>query len=285
MNIASGNENITSDNFFGSSFNQRWQIDTGTNTSIVISNSTAATITNTASLYITGEDGNNYVYRKSSRQTKKKRGDKSGANSKYDRLKVLKPVVAFRYVKGRFNLLQQRKLSSRLERVCKMLETAKTCNQIALRDKIMDKFGQFLREQEMIACGFNQFIEKKILQAFVDSCEKKVIKLTKVQNYIRVIPKSVRAKLERARKAKLFDEYLVLHTDPDDKSVEKTREEKKDPILFGVIAESTRYYVIDDWEDEFCDITMDKIMDTLGLEDEEVELDENVEKALLELLI
>lgn len=284
MNIASGNDNVTDGSIFSSSFDQRYQIATADSTGLIITNSTS-TITNAASLYMGGDNTNDYTYRKSSRQVKKKRGNKSGANSKYDRLKVFKPIVAFRFIKTRFNILQQRKLTARLERVCKMLETAKLCNQMALRDKIMDKFGQFLREQEMIACGFTKYIEKNILQAFVDSCEKKVITMTKMQNYIRMIPKSVCQKLERAKKAKLFDEYLVFHTDPDDKSIEKTREEKKDPILFGVITESSRYYVINDWEDKFCDITMDKIIDTLGLDDEDVTLDENVEKTLLELLI
>ena len=137
----------------------------------------------------------------------------------------------------------------------------------------------------MIVCGFTEFIERDDLQLFIDRCAKpKIIKLTKIKNYIRVIPKNVRQKLEKAQKVNLFDEYLILHTDPDDKSVEKTKEEKKDPILFGVIAESSRYYVIGDWTDEFCDITMEKIMTELDFDKQDISLDRDIENALVKTL-
>jgi len=38
----------------------------------------------------------------------------------------------------------------------------------------------------------------------------------------------------------------------------------KDPILFGMIKESNRLYFIDDWEDEYCDLTFDEIIDVIG---------------------
>ncbi len=38
----------------------------------------------------------------------------------------------------------------------------------------------------------------------------------------------------------------------------------KDPILFGWIKENNRLYFIADWEDEFCDLTFDEIVDVVG---------------------
>lgn len=266
----------------------RWRIQTGNDTSFAIYLSTATSLSITGSA-LTDYDNSNtsYVYRRPSavRKPKKKKGDLQGVNDTSKRLKMLPPVVVFKFVKKRFNMIEQKLLSTRFERISQLLETANMCNQIALKDKINEKFGQMLKEQEMIVCGFTQFIEKYDLQMFIDSCSKKVIKLTKLKNYIRIIPKNVRIKLQKAQKANMFDEYLVLHTDPDDKSVEKTAAEKKDPILFGVISESTRYYVIGDWEDEFCDITMDKIIDALNLEDSETTLNEDVESALITTLL
>lgn len=288
MNIPSGHEHVDTSSISFGAADERWRIQTGNETGISIyTTSSATTWTNLNYTSLVGSEYNqNMVYRRPSaiRTPKKKKGDTSKANDPSKRLKVLPPVAIFHFVKKRFNLLEQKKLSARLERICQLLETAKACNQIALKDKINDKFGRFLREQEMIVCGFNQFIEKEDLQMFLDRCSTKIIKLTKLKNYIRIIPKNVRQRLEKAQKVKLFDEYLVLHTDPDDKSVEKTREEKKDPILFGVISESTRYYVVGDWIDEICDITMDKIMEALDLEKEETTLNEDVENALLKAL-
>jgi hypothetical protein len=212
--------------------------------------------------------------------SKKKRGDTSNANHSENRLKVLEPIVIFKFIKNRFNLLQQKKLSARLEKVCELLQVAESCQQIALRDKIKEKFGKFLREQEIISCGFTHYIDKATLQRFIDRSSKKIIKLTKLKNYIRVIPKNVRVKLERAQKAKLFDEYVVLHTDPDNKAVEKTSEEKKDPILFGIVNESPLYYVVGDWIDKYCDITMDKIFAELSQDKDNFEIEPDVKVAL-----
>jgi hypothetical protein len=41
-------------------------------------------------------------------------------------------------------------------------------------------------------------------------------------------------------------------------------EKKKDPILFGVIQNSRKLYFIGDWTDEFCDLTLDKMMEIIS---------------------
>jgi hypothetical protein len=38
----------------------------------------------------------------------------------------------------------------------------------------------------------------------------------------------------------------------------------RDPILFGYIKETDRLYFIADWEDEYCDLTFDEIIDVVG---------------------
>lgn len=36
--------------------------------------------------------------------------------------------------------------------------------------------------------------------------------------------------------------------------------------MFGVIEGSTKLYYIDSWEDEYCDLTWDKMVDIIGKE-------------------
>jgi len=291
MNIPGANELVGSNVGTGSATTESWFLNTAADSGITVYSSrigsnTGALVYN--STWGSEYTGNDYVTRRQSaiRVPKKKRGDTTDANSSKNRLKLLQPIAVFHFVKKRFNILEQRKLSLRFERICQLLETANACNQIALKDKINDKFGRFIREQEMIACGFKQYIEKDDLQRFINICAKPdVIKLTKIKNYIRIIPKNVRQRLEKARKAQLFDEFVVLHTDPENKAIEKTKEEKKDPVLFGVITESSRYYVVGDWTDEYCDITMDKILNALDYDKEDTILDQDVEKALLETIL
>ncbi|HEY8094921.1 MAG TPA: hypothetical protein VIE65_02365 [Methylobacter sp.] len=43
-------------------------------------------------------------------------------------------------------------------------------------------------------------------------------------------------------------------------------EARKDPILFGMIKGRRILYYICDWVDEYCDLTLDQIADTIGKE-------------------
>ena len=216
---------------------------------------------------------------------KKQKGSIVDVNHPEYRIKnLLKPVVVFKFLKDRFKPMERRELSRRLEKVASILESTAITNQFALRKKIQEKFGKLLREQEMIACGFDKYFEKEILQAFVESVQNRIIKITPIKNYIRLIPKDARERMEIAREKMLFDDFVVIHTDPDNKAVEKTQAEKKDPILCGVIKESARYYFIADWQDELCDLTMDTILEHLGLDESDFTLTKSVEAALLELL-
>jgi len=45
---------------------------------------------------------------------------------------------------------------------------------------------------------------------------------------------------------------------------EKEKEKAKDPILFGVMKNSRNLYFIADWEDEYCDLTLSKMLNVLG---------------------
>lgn len=68
----------------------------------------------------------------------------------------------------------------------------------------------------------------------------------------------------------VFDNYVIMHYDPYRngtlKTLKERAEEEKDPILFGVILGSNKLYYVADWMDEYCDLTFDKLVETLGEE-------------------
>ena len=219
------------------------------------------------------------------RNPKKKRGDLDRANSSDKRLKLLGPEVMFEFVKARFKIIERNKLSKRLEMVCKIISSAKGAGQIALVESVEQKFGPIIREQELIACGFNKFISSKLLQKFIDCESKNMIKITPIKNYVRLIPKDVLKEKVRADKAKLFDDYVVVHTDPNNTSVKKTVAEKKDPILFGLVANSEKFYFVADWKDELCQLTFKEIVKALDEYDPVTSLlKEDLEKNILDIL-
>ena len=70
----------------------------------------------------------------------------------------------------------------------------------------------------------------------------------------------------------------MLYYDPEGKVYKETAYEeakRKDPILFGVIAGSNKLYYIADWVDEYCDLTLEKFIDTIGVKKEELHMDYN----------
>lgn len=245
-------------------------------------NDTSVSISSTYNFVEYEKRDSDYIKR-AIRIPKKKKGIIN--NDKRERIKnLLKPIVVFKFLKDRFKPVERKELTSRLEKISSILESTAITNQIALKEKIKEKFGKIIREQEMISCGFDKFFEAEILQAFVDSVKDKAIKITHVKNYIRLIPKVVRERMEIAQEKRLFDDYVVIHCDLENKAIEKTQEEKKDPILCGVIKESSRYYFIGDWQDELCDLTMDTILEHLGLDESDITLPDDVEASLLELI-
>ena len=64
----------------------------------------------------------------------------------------------------------------------------------------------------------------------------------------------------------IFDAFYVVFTDYtgiEERKVDKERRDK-DPILFGSFKNSTnvadRFYFLGDWVDEYCDLTLDKLI-------------------------
>ena len=233
------------------------------------------------------QDKNGKIHYKVRKFTPKKvKGSKAGKNDSNNRLAVLSPIVIYKFVKDRFKLLEQSRLTSRLEKIASLMENARVLGQIAMADKIQDRFGKLLREQEMLACGYTKAITRKLADTFINAATPKIIKLTPLKNYVRIIPKNVQRVIDEVKKKKLFDDLLVMHTDVNNTAVAKTREEKKDPILFGVINEApdTLYFIID-WVDELCDLTLDKLLDGLNLDKSDVAMEADVEKAFIDAIL
>ncbi|MEC2525846.1 hypothetical protein P9X78_27380, partial [Bacillus thuringiensis] len=80
------------------------------------------------------------------------------------------------------------------------------------------------------------------------------------------IPDDVVAVLETVKDK--FDQFYVVFTDYTGKVEKQVTKERrdKDPILFGTFQDEKsrtvidRFYFIGDWEDEYCDLTLDKMV-------------------------
>ena len=110
------------------------------------------------------------------------------------------------------------------------------------------------------------FIYRDDIEEYIDSIAKDVVKIIELENYEREIPDEIVRVIE-AHKDK-FDHLYVLFTDYTGKVERQIEKERRsaDPILFGTLQDDNtqtvvdRFYYLGDWEDEFCDLTLDKMV-------------------------
>lgn len=156
------------------------------------------------------------------------------------------------------------------------LQKAQQGGQTALRERLLSGMGAVRSETRLHALGLTKTISEETLVEFVKKCPKG-LRLDWVKNFTRIIPDDVLAKKIKCDEDHIFDNYVVLHYDPDKKSWAETHEEvaaRKDPILFGVLEGRRQLYYVGDWVDEYCDLTLDGIADVLGRRGEK-DLDAN----------
>lgn len=161
-----------------------------------------------------------------------------------------------------------------VDRVSKYLQAihnAYTVGQTALVEKLLSEMVANKYEALLASRGDYYAISEQRVVDFVNKTERGV-ELTYLKNFTRPIPQEVIDKVIEANKYEVFDNYVVMHYDPKGEHRAETKKEeakRKDPIIFGVIAGSRKLYYITDWIDEFCNLTLDKFVDTLGTTKEE----------------
>jgi len=162
-----------------------------------------------------------------------------------------------------------------LSRLALLSENAKKAGQEAMLRSLKLQYTWSVKEIEtLIPNGYDKFINIDDIETAIRALDKENIRrllLTNVNRYMHPIPDEQAALIDKARE--FFDEIMILHTDfsgKDREATEKVRKEK-DPIAFGVLTsagpngrgtiQNPHYYFITDWEDEYCDLTLSKLID------------------------
>lgn len=191
----------------------------------------------------------------------------------------LHPELYFKYIKSKFGMLEKMRLDSRLKKLEKAFNKAVESGQEALGMKFLTQVARETRESAIYAKGVKMFIEREDLVKYKHKIREGHISDTMLKDFTRVIPNQVIKKKEKVKD--VFDDFVVYHywNEESAKKAEKkekmTPDEKqkmRDPVLFGIIKESNRLYFIADWDDEFCDLSFDELVDVLGKDDEELTL-------------
>lgn len=153
---------------------------------------------------------------------------------------------------------KEKEFIDRVSGYFKMLDNAKKMGQTALMDNLCQKLILNIYESILSVNGYNKHILFKDL-ALLKNPGKRMIDIDYVGHFNRVIPQNVIEKKLEADKMCVFDNYAVMYYDPTGASFDVPQKAKRDPILFGLINHSEKLYYIADWEDELCDLTLEKI--------------------------
>ena len=145
---------------------------------------------------------------------------------------------------------------------------AQKLGQKTLVEKLQDMLNVVRGEAHLIQMGVKQYVTNEQVCDFYESVdEDKDLKLTWIEHFVKVIPNEIVELKAEIDKRGVFDNYVILHYDPQGNASSLTKEEievKKDPILFGVIKNSKRLYYIGDWVDDYCDLTLKGMFEELG---------------------
>ena len=159
----------------------------------------------------------------------------------------------------------------------KAVYNAASVGQVALLEELIRGMVTNKYEAVLYSEGYYNIITEEQMVKFVTSCEKG-IKLDYIKNFTRPVPFDVVEKVNKLNQLEIFDNYAILYYDPEGLIYKETaREEakRKDPILFGLIAGSNKLYYVADWIDEYCDLTLEKFIDAIGVTKEQIHMDYN----------
>jgi hypothetical protein len=186
-------------------------------------------------------------------------------------------IATFKVIKKNLGIIEARALDRRIKALERLINEATSTGQLSIGEKAVKQIEVHTKESRMFAAGFRVFIEIEQIKEFVRKSSDRDLFFTELENFQRLIPAKPKKRLKKAVDSGIFESFIVLHYDPDltgvsDEQKEKTVAKRKDPILFGIIPHSTRYYFIADWIDEYCDLTFDDVISNLEIDEDDITL-------------
>lgn len=178
----------------------------------------------------------------------------------------LSPSEYFDAIKGLKNNITDEALVKVYENCLEILNKYKATGQWKGAKKLIFHLETIEKEREIVKLGINTFVYKDDIEAYISNVASDVVKIIDLESYEREIPDEIVAIIEKVKDK--FDQLYVVFTDytgEHERKVEKERREK-DPILFGAFKDKgnsviiDRFYYLGDWVDEYCDLTLDKMV-------------------------
>ena len=162
-----------------------------------------------------------------------------------------------------------------------LLKKAHALGQTKVVRKLLFTLDVLEKEHQLYDLGFKEFIYRDDVEYYMDKVTDNAVKIINLPEYPREIPDEVAKSIFLLKEKGIFDEYYVVFTDYTGKVEREVAQERKrkDPILFGAFSKREtrnrmlhdRFYYIADWEDEYCDLTLDKMISEMSKAGKEIQ--------------
>lgn len=179
--------------------------------------------------------------------------------------KKITPSQYFDFLNGAKNMITTDALKDSYEVFIKLAEKYKRLGQVESMKKLCFLASTLVKEEKLIELGVSTYVYKDVIEDYIENVADKTVKIVELSRYMREIPDELVETVEKTKD--LFDEFYVVFTDytgKEERKVDKERRDK-DPILFGSFKNNRnvadRFYFLGDWVDEYCDLTLDKMIE------------------------
>ena len=176
------------------------------------------------------------------------------------------PAEYFAIVKDKKRKMSDEDLDEIYDNCLELLNKFNISGQKTAMRKLLFHIDNIEREHQLIKLGIDTFVYKSEIEDFTHNVEGRVVKVCDLKDYEREIPDDITKVIAKVKD--IFDYMYVLYTDYTGETERKIEIQKRatDPILFGTFQDRKkaviveRFYFLGDWEDDYCDLTLDKMV-------------------------
>lgn len=181
----------------------------------------------------------------------------------------LTPQQYFERVKDKKQHCTDEMLSQVYDNCLTLLNKYRITNQTVGMQKLLFHLECIEKEREIIKLGVDTFVYKDDIEDYIEHVADEAVKVIELERYEREIPDEIVAVIEKVKDK--FDKLYVIFTDYTGRTERHVKKEQraKDPILFGAFLNEKdhvvidRFYYLGDWVDEYCDLTLDKMVNEI----------------------
>lgn len=182
----------------------------------------------------------------------------------------LTPKEYFDSLKEAVKLTNKKELINAIEVSKKQLEKAIKLKMDNVANKLKFIINTNLNIIKLIDKGCDRYVSSDVVKDLSAKVSDKSVYICELSQFHRVIPDDVADII--ADVMEYFTHIYIVYTDYSKEAKDRVDEVKieKDPIIFGAFKDTenkildNRLFYIADYVDEYCDLTLQSIIDTLG---------------------